>query len=387
MASEHLLRIVRSDSPGDHILLHTSSAGSSPLDLKLLATEGTQPYLKTLNASRISKYRAKSNHLTDPQWELLLRRTFLQEPPSPQDENSSAGNEDDPSKDLQLIASITPESLTLTLRKSISGIHQKLADFILPASPDTSIEVLDWCHTAIIRADTLSTQTISLQQQLDENTKTAAKLRSQLEELILAKKEHEEQLLRKCTVLIDEKKAKIRDQQRLLVKASVPQEAVEEVVRARHGGARSGSAAAATKARQPKPSGKGKRKADSHESSSDDFEDTKDVKTEAIEEEQHPDSEDITPQRSDLDETADEASDEEEVSAPTTAKGKVVESAGLMDGGKEKEGAVPKIGQLPPKRDLPFQNKEKLSQGQESGDGDTKMADNNVDDDETDDEL
>ena len=196
--------------------------------------------------------------------------------------------------------------------------------------------------------------------------------------------------MQKCAILIDQKKAKIRDQQRLLVKATVPPETVEEVRRGRHGGARSGSAAVATKPQAPQPSRKSKRKANSPvSSSSEDFEDSKDIKPKEIEEEQHPDSEAATPQRSDLDETADEASDgDEEVPAPATMKGKVVESAGTVDGGKEKEGAGPKIGQMPPKRDLPFQHKEQPGEGQKSNDGDTKMADNDDDeDDETDDEL
>lgn len=47
MASEHVLRIPRTDSLGEYVLLNTSSCGSSPLDLKLLATEGTEPYVKT----------------------------------------------------------------------------------------------------------------------------------------------------------------------------------------------------------------------------------------------------------------------------------------------------------------------------------------------------
>ena len=47
MASEHILRIPRSDSQGDFVLVSTSSNGSSPLDLKLLATEGDSPYVTT----------------------------------------------------------------------------------------------------------------------------------------------------------------------------------------------------------------------------------------------------------------------------------------------------------------------------------------------------
>lgn len=46
MASDHVFRIPRTDSPGEHILLNTTSNGSSALDLQLLATEGNEPYVK-----------------------------------------------------------------------------------------------------------------------------------------------------------------------------------------------------------------------------------------------------------------------------------------------------------------------------------------------------
>ncbi len=45
MASEHVLRLPRSDSVGDYVLVNVTSNGSSPLDLKLLATEGESPYI------------------------------------------------------------------------------------------------------------------------------------------------------------------------------------------------------------------------------------------------------------------------------------------------------------------------------------------------------
>ena len=45
MASDHVLRIPRSDNDGDFVLVNvTSSAGPSELDLRLLATEGESPY-------------------------------------------------------------------------------------------------------------------------------------------------------------------------------------------------------------------------------------------------------------------------------------------------------------------------------------------------------
>lgn len=43
-AHKHVLRFRRSDSDGDYVLVNISSTGSKPLDLKLRATEGENPY-------------------------------------------------------------------------------------------------------------------------------------------------------------------------------------------------------------------------------------------------------------------------------------------------------------------------------------------------------
>lgn len=51
MASDHVLRLPRTDSPSDYVLLNASRNGSNPLDLKLLATEGTEPYIKLCRPS------------------------------------------------------------------------------------------------------------------------------------------------------------------------------------------------------------------------------------------------------------------------------------------------------------------------------------------------
>lgn len=45
MASEKILRIDRNDSEGGHVLVNVAPNGASPLDLKLLATEGESPYI------------------------------------------------------------------------------------------------------------------------------------------------------------------------------------------------------------------------------------------------------------------------------------------------------------------------------------------------------
>ena len=47
MATQHILYLPRSDKDKEYILVNVSSEGPSPLDLKLLATEGEFPYVAT----------------------------------------------------------------------------------------------------------------------------------------------------------------------------------------------------------------------------------------------------------------------------------------------------------------------------------------------------
>ncbi|KAI4122769.1 MAG: hypothetical protein LQ338_005627 [Usnochroma carphineum] len=379
MASEHVLRIPRAYSPGDYVLLNTSPNGSSPLDLRLLATEGTEPYVKTLKHSRISKYRAKSNHLSDPQWEDLLRSTLLQERiTKPNDVEQKDVGDEDPSKDLELVSSLSHSKITITFRKSISGIHQKLGELSLPADPEADINLFDWASTAVARAERLQTETLDLQRQLAGQTQTVQKLNEQLEDLIQAKKEHEDALVLKCCLLLNEKKAKIRDQQRLLHTAKPRTEQVKETLSPRQ--------QRSARKRSPKASRSGKRKASappaaaSRDEEDGAFED-KDVKIE--EEEEEPDSEQVTPQHSDLDETEDEvdASDLESVPAPQTAKGKVMEGVeGNERPGEHQDEDV----EIPPRRELPFRKGDedrKVAKGEDK-EQDTNMADG----DETDDD-
>ncbi|KAL9018624.1 MAG: hypothetical protein Q9185_004086 [Variospora sp. 1 TL-2023] len=395
MASEHVLRIPRTDSLGEYVLLNTSSCGSSPLDLKLLATEGTEPYVKTLKHSRIPKYRAKTNHLSDQQWEEVLHSTLLQERPQtaltkPENQEDDEKPEDASSQTIQLVAYISSSKLTITFRNSISGIHQKLGELSLPADPDTNINLFDWTSTAITRAETAQAEADDLQRQLTTQTATVKQLQQQLEELIQAKKDHEDTLLQKFCLLLNEKKAKIRDQQRILATAKPDPVTLKEVQKARQ-------LHATAAGRDPEPSRKGKRKASasaaaaaSDEDNDDDDEDDGFEDRVAKVEDEGPDSEAVTPEHSDLDATEDEEVEEEEEAAdgedlaPVSAKGKVMEAAGTNGG----PGAVENM-ELPPRRELPFKKDDvrEKSPADHTGmhqDQDTAMAD----DDETyDDEL
>ena len=44
MASIYMLRFPRSDAQDEYVLVQAASTGSQPLDLKLVGTDGTDPY-------------------------------------------------------------------------------------------------------------------------------------------------------------------------------------------------------------------------------------------------------------------------------------------------------------------------------------------------------
>jgi predicted TIM-barrel fold metal-dependent hydrolase len=73
----------------------------------------------------------------------------------------------------------------------------------------------------ISRADTLDQQISSLTDRLQAAEDTIKKLNSQLEELVEAKNEHENHLMTSFVQVLNEKKLKIRNQQRLLASAKV----------------------------------------------------------------------------------------------------------------------------------------------------------------------
>jgi len=83
------------------------------------------------------------------------------------------------------------------------------------------IELFDWNLIAANDRDNAERRVQDLQQRLDEQQKTLNKLNAQLQELVEAKKRHEDELLEKFRHLLNSKKAKIRDQMRLLSTAKV----------------------------------------------------------------------------------------------------------------------------------------------------------------------
>jgi len=76
----------------------------------------------------------------------------------------------------------------------------------------------------VTRADSLAQQITSLTERLHAAEESIKSLNSSISELVAGKKEHEDLLLTNFVQVLNEKKLKIRNQQRLLAAASVDED-------------------------------------------------------------------------------------------------------------------------------------------------------------------
>ncbi|KAK3997110.1 DNA repair protein XRCC4 [Cladorrhinum sp. PSN332] len=199
----HIIRVPRTDEDGSFVLGEVTPSGTSkPLNVKFVATEGEEPYVVKLRHDRIGELRATNSPCSPEEWEGILKSLLLKGDPV---EGIEAGAEASARK-----------SIVITIRRRVAGINQRLGALTLNWKEDEAIQLYDWCGAVAQEREKLKEQVIS------ETTKTAdlesriADLRHQLEELTQAKKEREAELLEKFCELLNEKKVKIREQQKLL---------------------------------------------------------------------------------------------------------------------------------------------------------------------------
>lgn len=206
---------------------------------------------------------------------------------------------------------------------------------------------------------TLSTTIQHLNEKFAEQKDTISKLENQLDDLIQAKKTHEEELLAKFALLLNEKKLKIREQQRLLAGAKLDPNAAKKVGATK--------AKEVPKGRTPQPSRKGKRKIDvkdeSESENEDGFENNNRVATAAggtgVEDTDADDGEGDeqveTPEASEGDVTEDDDDDLDAGAQDQDARAKDQAKETPHNPSKNNDnGKMLQIDTLPPSRALPF---------------------------------
>ena len=232
--------------------MHTSQP-VSPSHTAQRATRLTTDVSSKVTSTQIKKARDSKSLQNPHQWSHTLLSTLLQRRSAPEETPDSvpAGEEK-----IELVASIASSNLNLIIRKNISGITQRLGELSLPHDDDEELDVLHWTSVAVERATALDQEVSTLTSSYKSAEQSIASLTKQLEELITAKQAHETALLGKFKELLNQKKLKIRDQQRLLACTTINRQRAEKIRAAGWRGT------AEAKARTPRVSGKGKRKAD-----------------------------------------------------------------------------------------------------------------------------
>lgn len=89
---------------------------------------------------------------------------------------------------------------------------------------EQAIQLFDWSGAAVARADVLEERLSTLTDCYRAAENTIQRLNQQLEEFMRAKTQHDELLMTNFVQLLNEKKLKIRNQQRLLASAKVDSE-------------------------------------------------------------------------------------------------------------------------------------------------------------------
>ncbi|KZN91391.1 hypothetical protein EN45_015250 [Penicillium chrysogenum] len=183
-----ILRFPRSDETGAFVLVHVWCTGPAPLDLSLTATEGESPYVSLGQSSAPPD---------EPDWATGLEASA-----------SISGSDED-------------KAIVITIRKRVQTITQRLGAFTLRQDDEQAVELFEWTGITAARAHVLEQQVSSLTGRYRLAEDTIHRLNEQLEELMHAKTEHENRLVANFVQILNEKKLKIRNQQRLLASATV----------------------------------------------------------------------------------------------------------------------------------------------------------------------
>ncbi|KAM3499342.1 hypothetical protein MY10362_007393 [Beauveria mimosiformis] len=331
MVTSSVLKVPQSDNDKEFVLLQASSSGKKPLDLKLIGTEGEAPYVVKIKHDRVPALKVKNSHLSDSEWESLLEDFFGQKP----------------LKDINATATVQSEaSITITIRKQVQGITQRLGTITLSHDANEAIELFEWCAASADAVVASNEATVQIQSKATELEASIHQLKEQLEELLKAKDEDETALLQKFRDLLNEKKVKIREQQKVLASGSFSAPKQEEP---REPSPESEPEAPKTKARR-KPAAPRARK-----------------RKAAAPAKEESDEEDVAGEQSPIKLEPEDTDDGQTTEATASVDGDSDEDEEMADNGENGEAAAPppprepsppkKTAAPPPKRALPFANR------------------------------
>ncbi|KAJ4348753.1 uncharacterized protein N0V89_010131 [Didymosphaeria variabile] len=250
---------------GEVVVVEVLQEGSHPLDVRLVGCEGESPYVAKISHRNISKLKHKFKG-TAEEWEQVLSHFLLEKQPE--------GDAAKLLENVRMVYALKGENIEITIQQDVKGIKAShtstasgvtcarflilanatqvnLGEILLPKDDDFEFNPFEWAQaSAQAHIRTLKELADSKTQAHGEQD-TIAKLNAQLDDFIKTKNETETAMLQQFMELLNEKKRKIRDQNRLLASVKVDKDTATTVQATRQ----------ETKPRKAAPSRTSKRKA------------------------------------------------------------------------------------------------------------------------------
>ncbi len=303
----------------------------------------------------LTDLRAKNYDGSEEEWSAILKHVLVSK------QESGVTDAVRQSLDVSCVVSgkDPKASLSISFRTQVEDITQRLGDIVLSQTQDDDVELFGWASQVISRRDELEAQLEVEKEASVKQKDTIDALKAQCDELVRAKAEHEEELFAKFAALLNEKKLRLRELNRLVSTAKVDKKALERyeetLPSVKSSDAKRGKKRAAEKSDDGSPSDE-----------SDGFEEPN--KANLRMQKNQSDSED-DPQTSD-NETETESEDGDRVEQPLTSQ---------TEAGSAGPSTVPQQNQqsLPPPRELPFTRQAKppsKAAAAPSPDGDEETA-------------
>lgn len=336
---------------GEVVVVEVLQEGSHPLDVRLVGCEGESPYVAKITHRNISKLKHKFKG-TAEEWEEVLSHFLLQKQPE--------GDAAKLLESVRMVYALKGENIEITIQQDVKGIKVNLGEILLPRDDDFEFNPFEWAQASAQAHIRTLKELAGSKTKAHSEQDTIAKLNAQLDDFIKTKNDTETAMLQQFMGLLNEKKRKIRDQNRLLASVKVSKDTAAAVQATRE----------ETKPRKAAPSRTSKRKAKAPEPepepepeqlSDEDQMEINQAKAEEQDDESD-DGEAATPDRASDTETEDDGEGGFSSKAPAPSarvtRGKSVQAARSSSATARSSKSTPApdedAGPPPPRRELPF---------------------------------
>jgi len=203
-----VLRLIRTDDPGIPCIVLIYSNGPEVLDIELIASEGQSAWATTIAHKRISKLRAQGQDMSEASWREALKHGLQLAGPETSQKHLEG---------VEMVSMITSKGrMNLLLRRSIGELTQRLGIIELQPTEDDNFDLWAGCVAGAGLNTEARQYAQSLSSRLVEQNERNRVLQRQLKDLEEAKLMHENALVQRFSEVLNAKKAKVREQQRLL---------------------------------------------------------------------------------------------------------------------------------------------------------------------------